>query len=36
VPATRSGIVLMADRDHTGSIKAIYRVAMDREAPWAK
>jgi CubicO group peptidase (beta-lactamase class C family) len=36
VPATRSGVVLMTNSDRTGSLKAIFRAAMDRDAPWAK
>jgi CubicO group peptidase (beta-lactamase class C family) len=36
VPATRSGIVLMANCDHLSSIKSIFAAAMGREAPWAK
>jgi hypothetical protein len=36
VPATRSGILMMANCDHLSSIKAIFAAAMSREPPWGK
>jgi CubicO group peptidase (beta-lactamase class C family) len=35
-PASRSGVVMMANCDHLSSIKSIFAAAMEREAPWAK
>ena len=36
VPATHSGVVLMANTDHMRSLNAIFQAAMDRDPPWAK